>query len=357
MATADPRASKRNIAARASNARHNSGVFVVVVLALVFFALLAAIIVFSRGKKPPQTAQAETLSVLPLHARLRTEPSAKAPVVASEEQAAKLIVLEDRNDWVRVQDADGLTGWVERNLLERTSERDRRLARYEAIKKLPVLGGVATERTPLYAGPGIFYPLAGELAADTQVKVYTRDHDFYAIDHNGQIAYADIDAIDVSSAGTRQLEVNTAATDTAATTTDTAAATAPPETASTETNPPPPPASEPQGVPQSAPAAADNSGVYAAVPAGGTQPEEVERAVPRYPMLARRAGIAGPVVVRGIVRKDGTIDNVEIIKDLPYGLGEAAREAVERWKFRPASLHGEPIDVYYTVTVNFRLTP
>ena len=57
-------------------------------------------------------------------------------------------------------------------------------------------------------------------------------------------------------------------------------------------------------------------------------------------MMARRANVAGAVVVRGIVRRDGTIDNVEIIKDLPYGLGEAAREAVEQWRFRPATVHG-----------------
>ena len=103
------------------------------------------------------------------------------------------------------------------------------------------------------------------------------------------------------------------------------------------------------------PVAADNGGVYSAVPAGGTQPEETDRVVPRYPMMARRAGIQGPVVVRGIVRRDGTIDNVEVIKDLPFGLGEAAREAVSEWHFRPATYRGDPIDVYYTVTVNFRL--
>jgi TonB family protein len=60
-------------------------------------------------------------------------------------------------------------------------------------------------------------------------------------------------------------------------------------------------------------------------------------------------------MVRGIVRKDGTIDNVEVIRDLPYGLGESARQAVSRWRFRPATFAGEPIDVYYTVTVNFKL--
>ena len=91
------------------------------------------------------------------------------------------------------------------------------------------------------------------------------------------------------------------------------------------------------------------------MPPGGTQPEEIDRVVPRYPPNARRAGAAGAVVIRGIVRRDGTIDEIEIIKDQPYGLGEAARDAVRRWRFRPATYQGEPIDVYYTVTVNFRL--
>ena len=327
--------------------RHTRGLTVVIILGVIFFALLALLIVRS-GKRPDAPAAAsETLSVLSLRARLRTQPTASAPVVATATNGEKLIVLEDRGAWVRVQDDDGMTGWAERNSLERTSERARRLARYETIRKLPVLNAIVSGRTPLYAGPGIFYPIIGELPAETQVKVYTRDHDFYAIDHDNQIAYADVDAIDVSSAGTRQVDVRT---DTAAT--DTAAATATTETpvgAETQTA-----AEQPVPAPQ-VPVAADNQGVYSAVPAGGTQPQETDRIVPRYPMLARRAGIQGPVVVRGIVRRDGTIDNVEVIKDLPMGLGEAAREAVSQWHFRPATYRGDPIDVYYTVTVNFRL--
>jgi TonB family protein len=331
-------------------ARHSRGTFIVIVLGVIFIAILAALI-FTTGKKPAVQAStpSETLSVLPMRIRLRTEPTAKAPVVATATSGEKLTVLEDQGAWVRVQDEDGVAGWAERNSLERTSERERRLARYEAIKKLPALSGLVSARTPLYAGPGIFYPLIGELPRETQVKVYTRDHDFYAIDHDGAIAYADVDAVDVSSAGTRQLEVRT---DTAAAPTETTAST--PTDTATETTPLPAP--QPAApAPTEVPASADRSGVYAAVPAGGTQPEEIDRVIPRYPAIARRAGIQGPVVVRGIVRRDGTIDNVEVIKDLPYGLGDAAADAVRRWRFRPAAYRGEPIDVYYTVTVNFRL--
>ena len=325
--------------------RHRRGLLVVILLGAIFLALLSALI-FTTGRRPEITAaaQSESLSVLPLRIRLRTEPNTKAPVVATETEGTRLRVMEDRGAWVRVQDSEGINGWAERNTLERTSERERRLARYEAIKKLPSLAAIVTERTPLYAGPGIFYPIIGELSPENQIRVFTRDHDFYAIDHSGEIAYADVDAIDVSSAGTRQLDVSTG--ETPAPTETTASAT-------TDTSPPP----APEPLAPALPEVPADAGVYTAVPLGGTQPEEIDRVLPNYPAAARHAGVQGAVVVRGIVRRDGTIDNVEVIKDLPYGLGDAARNAVSHWRFRPATYRGDPIDVYYTVTVNFRLNP
>jgi TonB family protein len=331
--------------------RNIGGLVIVVFLGIVFFVLLG-LLVFSGAKKgeAPQQAGSETLTVLAPRIRLRTEPNPKAPVVATALAGEKLLLVEEHGAWVRVQDPDSLVGWTERSSLERTVERDRRLARFAAIRKLPALNGVATERTSLYAGPGIFYPIVGELSEGSDVKVYTRDHDFYAIEVGDTVAYADVDAINVTAAGTRQLDVRTSTTSTATETTETAETPAPAQATATEAPP-----LAPVPAPQPVPARADRSGVYAAVPPGGTQPEEIDRVVPRYPMSARGAGVEGPVVIRGIVRRDGTIDNVEVIKDLPYGLGEAAREAVSQWRFRPATVGGEPIDVYYTVTVNFRL--
>jgi TonB family protein len=329
--------------------RNVSGLVVVVFLGIVFFALLA-LLVFSGGKKDhaTQPAGAETLTVLAPRIRLRTEPNPKAPVVATAVAGENLLLVEEHGAWARVQDPDNLVGWTERSSLERTVERDRRLARFAAIRKLPALRGAATERTSLYAGPGIFYPIVGELSEGSDVKVFTRDHDFYAIEVGDTVAYADVDAINVTAAGAPQLDVRTTKTSTA---TETAEAEAPTATEPATATEAPVPAQQPQPVP----ARADRSGVYAAVPPGGTQPDELDRVVPRYPMAARAAGVEGPVVIRGIVRRDGTIDNVEVIKDLPYGLGEAARQAVSQWRFRPATVGGEPIDVYYTVTVNFRL--
>ncbi|HUR83235.1 MAG TPA: TonB family protein [Thermoanaerobaculia bacterium] len=329
--------------------RHGRGLLVVIVLAVLFFVLLGLVILKSGGKDDEPKTAVETLTVLSARIRIRTEPHARAPVVATASSGDRVTLLEDRGAWVRVQTADGLAGWAERSALEKTAELQRRMARYKAIRGLPPLQGVATDRVQLYSGPGIFYPLMGELAEGTQVVVYTRDHDFYAVEHGKAIAYASVDAVDVSSSGTRQLDVQTASAEPTETASSTTTGMPPiADTAVTE----PPPVTEP--IPEPEPAER-STGVYSAVPPGGTQPEELNRVMPRYPAIARRRNIGGAVVVRGIVRGDGTIDNVEIIKDLPYGLGDEARRAVSQWRFRPATYRGEPIDVYYTVTVNFRL--
>ena len=41
-----------------------------------------------------------------------------------------------------------------------------------------------------------------------------------------------------------------------------------------------------------------------------------------------------------------------MLKPLP-GLTEAAVAALSRWKFEPARLHGQPVEVYYNVTISF----
>ena len=330
-----------------SQTRHGRGLLVVAALAVVFFGLLGLILVRKGTEASKQPELTEELLVLPVRIRIRTEPNAKAPVVATASNGEHVTLLEDRGAWVRVQTADGLAGWAERANLERAAEQARRSKRWEAIRKLPPLKGSATDRIQLYAGPGIFYPLVGSLNEGSEVTVFTRDHDFYAVAQGKGIAYADVDKIDISAPSSKQVDVGS---NSEPTSTDTSATTAVADTAGAET----PPAYEEPPIATPTPAE-PASGVYSAVPPGGTQPQEIDRVIPRYPAAARRANIQGSAVVRGIVRRDGSIDNVEVIQDLPQGLGEEARRAVSRWRFRPATYRGEPIDVYYTVTVNFRL--
>ena len=53
--------------------------------------------------------------------------------------------------------------------------------------------------------------------------------------------------------------------------------------------------------------------------------------------------------------EQGNVTNVEVLKGLPMGLAEAAVSAVKQWQFKPATLNGKPVAVYFNLTVNFQL--
>ena len=76
---------------------------------------------------------------------------------------------------------------------------------------------------------------------------------------------------------------------------------------------------------------------------------------PVYTELARRARVTGTVIVEAIIDTGGNVTNVRVLKGLPMGLDRAAVEAVQKWKFKPATLEGRPVKVYYVLTVNFQV--
>jgi len=84
-------------------------------------------------------------------------------------------------------------------------------------------------------------------------------------------------------------------------------------------------------------------------------PVVMKRVEPQYNELARHARVQGVVIVEAVIDKNGNVDKVNVLKGLPMGLSDAAIEAVKEWKFRPATLNGQPVDVIFNLTVNFTL--
>jgi protein TonB len=78
----------------------------------------------------------------------------------------------------------------------------------------------------------------------------------------------------------------------------------------------------------------------------------IYRVQPIYPPLARQARIQGPVELRAIISKAGTIENLVVLRGHPM-LAPAAIGAVRQWRYRPYLLNGEPIEVETEITVNF----
>jgi protein TonB len=75
---------------------------------------------------------------------------------------------------------------------------------------------------------------------------------------------------------------------------------------------------------------------------------------PEYPPLAKMARIQGTVRLEAIISRDGTIQDLKVLSGHPL-LVKAALEAVQRWRYQPTLLNGEPVEVITEIDVNFSL--
>lgn len=113
------------------------------------------------------------------------------------------------------------------------------------------------------------------------------------------------------------------------------------------TAPPPPPVPSTTPAPPS-PVPAQEMGPIRVSPGQG--PGLIKKVEPRYPPIAQSARLEGTVVVDAVIRKDGTVSDVTVLKSTHKMFEQACIDAVRQWRFTPG-----PQDVVLTVTVNFTL--
>lgn len=76
----------------------------------------------------------------------------------------------------------------------------------------------------------------------------------------------------------------------------------------------------------------------------------------QYPVDARNKGIAGTVVLKFVVRKDGTVTDIRVDKSVGGGCNEEALRVVRRMpQWIPGELNGTPVHVLFTLPIRFRL--
>jgi TonB family protein len=91
-------------------------------------------------------------------------------------------------------------------------------------------------------------------------------------------------------------------------------------------------------------------------PGSGVDPPRLLKEVRAlYSDQARRANLEGVVDLEIVIRRDGSVGDVRVMKGLGLGLNEQAIQAVRQWRFAPARLKGAPVDVIVEVSVEFRL--
>jgi protein TonB len=100
----------------------------------------------------------------------------------------------------------------------------------------------------------------------------------------------------------------------------------------------------------------DGQTVYRYIPdARISEPVVLEKTPPTYPDAAREAGVSGAVVADLLIDELGTVRDVVIQKSPSDELSAAAIDAIEQWRFAPATMDGKPVVVRYVVTVMFQL--
>jgi len=88
---------------------------------------------------------------------------------------------------------------------------------------------------------------------------------------------------------------------------------------------------------------------------GVLAPRPLSTPDPQYTDQARKAKVEGTCVLAMIVGPDGKPHDIRVQRGIGMGLDEKAIEAVQQWRFDPATKDGRPVAVQISVEVSFKL--
>jgi TonB family protein len=90
---------------------------------------------------------------------------------------------------------------------------------------------------------------------------------------------------------------------------------------------------------------------------GVTLPRLLHEEKPQYTSDAMRAKVQGTVLLECVVRPDGSITDVQVIRSLDptFGLDQQAVVAARKWRFAPGTRLGEAVPVLITIELTFTL--
>ena len=82
-------------------------------------------------------------------------------------------------------------------------------------------------------------------------------------------------------------------------------------------------------------------------------PSPVRKVDPKYPPTLINEHVEGEVVLYAVIRRDGSVDSIQLVRGLDEELDKNAMDALSRWKFRPATRQGEPVDLEAIIHIPF----
>jgi len=90
---------------------------------------------------------------------------------------------------------------------------------------------------------------------------------------------------------------------------------------------------------------------------GVTLPRVIREVRPQYTSEAMRAKVQGTVLLECVVKPDGSVGDVSVVRSLDptFGLDQEAIKAAKNWRFQPGMRMGEPVSVLVTIELTFTL--
>jgi TonB family protein len=88
-------------------------------------------------------------------------------------------------------------------------------------------------------------------------------------------------------------------------------------------------------------------------------PVPLEKVDPKYPPELVKQHVEGEVILYAIIRSDGKVDSIQMVRGLDPQLNRNSMDALARWKFRPGTRDGKPIDIEAVIYIpfHFRISP
>jgi TonB family protein len=90
---------------------------------------------------------------------------------------------------------------------------------------------------------------------------------------------------------------------------------------------------------------------------GVSLPRILREVKPTYTSEAMRAKVQGVVLLECVVRPDGSVTDINVVRSLDsvFGLDEEAKKAARQWRFVPGTRMGQPVAVQITIELTFTL--
>ena len=83
-------------------------------------------------------------------------------------------------------------------------------------------------------------------------------------------------------------------------------------------------------------------------------PKLLSKVDPKYPPTQIKQHVDGEVVLYAIIRKDGSVDSIQLVHGIDPQLDKNSMEALARWVFRPATRDGQPVELEAVVHIPFK---